>query len=104
MDLEEDETAGEEDYVDDVLEWETLTIDASDDYSSADDQDLYIGNFYLAFAYRQTFCSTQVYAQIVQEHGIESFQRRSPRICGRDFGRLHARGGTKSISRRPLYC
>lgn len=41
MDLEEDETAGEEeDDVDDVLEWETLTVDASDDYSSADDQDL----------------------------------------------------------------
>lgn len=30
----------EEDDVDDVLKWETLTIDASDDYSSADDQDL----------------------------------------------------------------
>lgn len=45
MDLREDETAGEEEEEDideeeDVLEWETLTIDASDDYSSADDQDL----------------------------------------------------------------
>ncbi|CAN0565658.1 unnamed protein product [Ectocarpus sp. 12 AP-2014] len=44
IDLDEDETAGgeeeDEDDVDDVLAWETLTIDASDDYSSADDQDL----------------------------------------------------------------
>ncbi|CAN0250278.1 unnamed protein product [Ectocarpus sp. 6 AP-2014] len=37
-----DETDGEqeEDGVDEVLKWETLTVDASDDYSSADDQDL----------------------------------------------------------------
>ncbi|CAN0423842.1 unnamed protein product, partial [Ectocarpus sp. 8 AP-2014] len=41
-DTPEDETDGEqEDDVDDVLKWETLTVDASDDsYSSADDQDL----------------------------------------------------------------
>ena len=36
---EEEEEEGEND-VDDVLHWETLTIDASDEYSSADDQDL----------------------------------------------------------------
>ncbi|CBN80348.1 EsV-1-44 [Ectocarpus siliculosus] len=37
-----DEADGEqeEDDVDEVLKWETLTVDASDGYSSADDQDL----------------------------------------------------------------
>ncbi|CAN0543870.1 unnamed protein product, partial [Ectocarpus sp. 8 AP-2014] len=41
-DTQEDETDGEQkDDVDDVLKWETLTVDASDDsHSSADDQDL----------------------------------------------------------------
>ena len=39
LEEEEEEEEGEND-VDDVLHWETLTIDASDEYSSADDQDL----------------------------------------------------------------